>query len=52
MIVSKTITLKLEKPVNNEQIEQAIYSLGLNPVRWAIVGAEEKVFTIRVSAEM
>lgn len=49
MIVSENITLQLDTPISNTQIENALLTKGVKPLRWAIIGGKDKTFTISVS---
>lgn len=51
MIISKNIEISIEKPVTTEQIEAGLESLGIDPVRWAIVDVGENSVTVCVSFE-
>ncbi len=52
MIVSEDITLKLDKPVTNEQIELMLKEKGLEVLRWAITEVDGDLYTIRLSKEI
>ncbi len=52
MIVSEDITLKLDKPVTNEQIELMLKEKGLEVLRWAITEIDGDLYTIRLSKEI
>ena len=47
MIVTKNINIDFTKDIEN--IEKAIISCGINPLRWAIVDSNDKELTISVS---
>lgn len=49
MIVSKTITLEAELPVDNVYIENELIDSGIEPLRWAVVAVEGNVLTVSVS---
>ena len=49
MIISKDITLKLDSPITNAQIESKLNELNLNVIRWAITDTLGSEFTVRVS---
>ena len=49
MIISKDITLKLDSPITNVQIEAKLNELNLNVIRWAITDTVDNEFTIRIS---
>ena len=51
MIVTKNVEISIEKPVTPEQIEAGLKSLGINPVRQAIVSVGENSVTVCVSFE-
>ena len=49
-VISKTIKIKAEKlPPEVDFIEKEIIKVGLEPLRWAIVGAEGSELTLSVS---
>ena len=52
MIISEDITLKLDKPVTNEQIELMLKEKGLEVLRWAITEVDGDLYTIRLSKEI
>ncbi|MBQ1612798.1 MAG: hypothetical protein II085_04915 [Alphaproteobacteria bacterium] len=52
MIVSEDVTLKLDKPVTNEQIELMLKEKGLEVLRWAITEVDGDLYTIRLSKEI
>ena len=52
MIVSKTVKFKIVKPVTNSQIEAGLESLGIKPVRQAIVAVEGDTVILSVSYEV
>ena len=52
MIVSEDVTLKLDKPVTNEQIELMLKEKGLEVLRWAITEVNGDLYTIRLSKEI
>ena len=52
MIVSEDVTLKLDKPVTNEQIELMLKEKGLEVLRWAITEVNGNLYTIRISKEI
>ena len=49
MIVSKDITLKLDSPITNAQIESKLNELNLNVIRWAITDTVGNGFIVRIS---
>ena len=51
MIITKNVEIPIVRPVTPEQIEAGLKSLGINPVRHAIVSVGENSVTVYVSFE-
>jgi hypothetical protein len=45
-LLNKIFELKIQKPINSEDIELHIISQGYEPLRWAIVKANNDIITI------
>ena len=47
----KSDIIKIDFTTDNARIEQSLSELGIEPLRWAVVGACENKLTISVSYE-
>ena len=50
MITTETVTIPYTN--DNEVIEKELYSRGIEPLRWAVVSADDKDLLISVSYEI
>lgn len=50
-IISKLVEIEAELPVDNVYIEQKLKEMGIDPLRWAIVGVNGHILTISLACE-
>lgn len=50
-IISKLVEIEAELPVDNIYIEHKLQELGIEPLRWAIVGVNGNILTISLACE-
>jgi hypothetical protein len=48
-IISKLVKIQVDLPVDSEIIEQKLKEQGIEPLRWAIVKAEDNLLTISLA---
>jgi len=51
MIVSENIKIQTKLPPDIKEIETALSTKGIEPLRWAIIEAEGETLTVSVSYE-
>lgn len=50
-IISKLVQIEAELPVDNDFIELKLNEMGIEPLRWAIVGVNNNILTISLACE-
>lgn len=50
-IKSKLIKIEADLPVDNDFIEKKLAEMGIEPLRWAIVGVRGNILTISLACE-
>ena len=50
-IISKLIEIETVFPVDNQELEQKMNQMGLNPLRWSIVGVKDNTLSISLACE-
>lgn len=50
-IISKLIKIEATLPADSEFIEQKLKEMGIEPLRWAIVGVDGNTLTISLACE-
>jgi len=50
-IISKLVEIEAKLPVDNCFIEKKLAEMGLKPLRWAVVGANENILTVSLACE-
>lgn len=50
-ITSKLVKIEADLPVDNDFIENKLKEMGIEPLRWAIVGVQENILTISLACE-
>lgn len=50
-IVSRLIEIEAEMPVDNNFIEAELKKMGIEPLRWAIVGINGNILTVSLACE-
>ncbi len=50
-IVSKLVKIEAQLPIDNVFIEQKLYEIGIEPLRWAIVKVDKNELTISLAHE-
>lgn len=50
-IISKTIEIEAQFPVDNKAIEAKLLQMGIKPLRWAITGINGNSLTISFACE-
>lgn len=50
-ITSKLIEIDADLPVDNNFIENKLREMGIEPLRWAIVGVNNNLLTISLACE-
>lgn len=50
-IISKTIEIEAQLPVDNEAIEAKLAAIGITPLRWAITGIKDNSLMISLACE-
>ena len=50
-IISKLVKIETDLPTSTEFIEAELKKMGINPLRWAIVGVEGNILTISLACE-
>lgn len=50
-IVSKIVEIETDLPIDNIQIEQKLFEMGICPLRWAIVKVKGNIIAISLACE-
>jgi len=50
-IVSKLVKIEAPLPIDNVFVEQKLYEIGIEPLRWAIVKVDKNELTISLAHE-
>ena len=48
-VISVVITIRNNKKISREYIEQELHKYNINPLRWSIVNVSDKICTISVA---
>lgn len=48
-INSKTVQIKVQNPITTSYIEDKLKEMGIEPLRWAIVKADNNTLTISIA---
>ena len=48
-INSKTVQIKAQHPISTSYIEETLKNMGIEPLRWAIVKADNDFLTISIA---
>jgi len=50
-IISKLVKIEATLPIDNGFIEKELYKMGIEPLRWAIVGIEGNILTVSLACQ-
>lgn len=50
-IISKVIEMETIFPIDNQELEHRMHQMGLNPLRWSIVGVKDNTLSISLACE-